>query len=114
VVPPEQAVIDLTAPRIERDAGEDIFLVDYEFTKGCPERGWQYQLVLTSDSGNEYTADHLFNETQVTGQFEGRLSHFDADDEPSRHFTGYVRMRIGSTTELTTLSNTVEFNLPDR
>src|SRR5262245_56520972 len=112
-VPPEEAKIALTSPRIERDTGEDIFIVDYEFSKGRPERGWLYQLVITSDSGNGYTVDQLFNESQVTGKFEGRFKHFDADAEPSKHFSAYVQMRIGSTSDFRTLSNTVDFNLPE-
>ncbi len=113
-IPPEQAKISLTNPRIERETGEDIFLVDFAFTEGRPERGWLYQLVITSDSGNDYTVDSLFNEKHVTGTFDGRFKHFDAFKEPSKHFIAYVQMRIGSTSEFRTLSNTVEFVLPDR
>ena len=111
-VPPEQAKVLLSNARVERRAGEDTFLVDYKFTSGRPERAWLYQLLITSESGNEFTVDRLFNEKQVAGTIEGTLKHFDARREPSKRFQAYLQMRIGSTSELRTLSNSVEFNLP--
>jgi hypothetical protein len=111
-VPPEEAKVTLSNPRIEQSNGEDTFLVDYRFAHGRPERGWQYQLVITSESGNEYTVDRLLNEKQVTGTLEGTLKHFDAREEPGKRFEAYFQMRIGSSSELRTLSNTVEFKLP--
>jgi hypothetical protein len=111
-VPPEEAKVALSNPRIEHSGGEDTFLVDFKFTHGRPERGWQYQLVITSESGSEYTVDRLLNEKQVTGTIEGTFKHFDARQEPGKRFEAYLQMRIGSSSELRTLSNTVEFNLP--
>lgn len=111
-VPPEEAKVTLSNPRIEHGGGEDTFLVDFKFTHGCAERGWQYQLVITSESGNEYTVDRLLNEKQLTGTLEGRFKHFDAREEPGKRFAAYFQMRIGSSSELRTLSNTVEFTLP--
>jgi hypothetical protein len=111
-VPPEEAKVALSNTRVEHSRGEDTFLVDFSFTKGHPERGWLYQLVITSESGNEYTVDNLLNERQVTGTFEGTFKHFDARRESSKQFKAYLQMRIGSTSEFRTLSNTVEFKLP--
>ena len=111
-VPPEEAKVTLSNPRIEHSGGEDTLLVDFKFTHGRPERGWLYQLVITSESGNEYTVDRMLNEKQVTGTLEGTFKHFDARVEPGKRFEAYLQMRIGSTSDFRTLSNTVEFKLP--
>jgi hypothetical protein len=111
-VPPEEAKVTLSKPRIEHSGGVDTFLVDFKFTHGRPERGWQYQLVIVSERGNEYTVDRLLNEKQTTGTLEGTFKHFDAREEPGKRFEAYFQMRIGSSSELRTLSNTVDFNLP--
>jgi hypothetical protein len=111
-VPPEQAKVTLSNTRIEQQHGEDVFLVDYQFTSGRPERGWQYQLVITSESGNEYTIDRWLNETQVRGTIEGTFKHFDAREEPGKRFEAFFQMHVGGTSELRKLSNTVQFQLP--
>ena len=47
-IPPDQAQVTLSNTRIERKNGEDVFSVDYKFTRGRPDRGRMYRLNLVS------------------------------------------------------------------
>ncbi len=108
-VPPEEAVVELSDPRVERVNGEDQFLIDYRFTRGQPKRGWLYRLVMVAPSGSEYSVDTYMNETQLRGTISGTLSFRDAMDEPSKDFEARLDVMIGTSGQFKTISNKVSF-----
>ncbi len=81
-VPPLEAKIELSNPRIDREFGSDILKVDYKFTNGLPKRGWQYQMQVTWPDGDTTETANYMNETQTTGTIEGELRVISTRNEP--------------------------------
>jgi len=80
-VPPLEARVELANPRIEREFGSDVLKVDYKFTKGLPERGWQYQLQVIWPDGEISEIANYMNETQTSGTLDGEFSLFSGSNE---------------------------------
>lgn len=113
VVPPDQAQVTLRNTRIERKNGEDVFLVDYQFTRGRPDRGRLYRLNLVSGTDQAYWVDAYWNEKQLTGTIDAKMSHRDARYEPSKYFEAQLVVMMGETnTEPVAISNKITFGTP--
>jgi hypothetical protein len=112
-VPPDQAQVTLSNTRVERKNGEDVFSVDYKFTRGRPDRGRMYRLNLVSGSDQSYWVDAYWNEKQLTGTIEAEMSFRDARFEPSKYFEAQLVVYMGPTnTEPVPISNKITFGTP--
>ncbi len=112
-IPPDQAQVTLSNTRIERKNGEDVFSVDYKFTRGRPDRGRMYRLNLVSGSDQKYWVDAYWNEKQLSGTIEAEMSFRDARFEPSKYFEAELVVYMGPTnTEPVTISNKITFGTP--
>lgn len=101
--------VKLSNARVDREFGEDVFLIDYEFTHGRPVTGALYRLVMVSGSGQEYYTNEYFNEKSVSGTLEVKMPFLLAEDEPSRRFEARLDklLNTGPHEEYETLSNTI-------
>lgn len=112
-IPPDQAQVLLSNTRVERKNGEDVFFVDYKFTRGRPDRGRLYKLVLISGSNEEYWIDAYWNEKQLAGTLDAKMSFRTARYEPSKYFEAHLEVMMGPTnTEPVTISNKITFGTP--
>lgn len=112
-VPPDQAQVVLSNTRLERKNGEDVFFVDFKFTRGRPDRGRLYRLILISGSDQKYWIDKHWNERQLAGTIDGEMSFRDARFEPSKYFEAHLEVMMGpSNTEPVMISNKVTFGTP--
>jgi hypothetical protein len=112
-IPPDQAKVTLSNPRVEKINGEDNFAVDFQFTRGRPDRGRQYQLVLISGSNEKYWVDCYWNEKKLAGKIEAEMSFHTARFEPSKYFEAHLEVMMGTgNNEGKTISNTVTFGTP--
>lgn len=112
-VPPDQVKVTLSNARVQRINGEDHFCVDFKFTRGRPERGRQYQLVLISGSNEKYWVDSYWSEKTLSGTIEAEMSFRTARYEPSKYFEAHLEVLMGqANNEGKTISNTVTFGTP--
>ncbi len=110
-VPPEQAKVTLSNARVERINGEDNFLVDFQFTRGRPDRNKTYRFVLISGSNEKYWIDKLWTEKTLSGTIEAEMSFRFATFEPSKYFEGHLEI-MTAYDQGKPISNTVTFGTP--
>jgi len=108
-VPPLEARVELANPRIESEFGSDILKVDYKFTKGLPERGWQYQLQVIWPDGEITETSNYMNETQTSGTLEGEFSLFSTSNEKEElKLKLLLRLLNPEAADYVTISNEVQ------